>query len=101
MTVPSSIPVRPLKKEVCDRVRPGLYEILTQVGVTSTVDVDQFMKLRGFQPCINTVFLVSSGTYYVEIPGIGMVETYNGCITTIGKEPYFDLSRRYQEELDK
>lgn len=49
---------RPLSRELCDSIRPGLFEEFSELGITQVLDISAFVKARGYFPASGSVFLV-------------------------------------------
>ena len=84
----------PLRKDICDQVRPGLYEELISFNPkTLVLDLGAFRKALEFEPVIATIFVLTSGGSYNDEE----IQTCNGTLVSLRGRYYYSESERYAE----
>jgi hypothetical protein len=90
--------IKPLSRALCDRVRPGLYDLLVKIALSlgetrvDVMDRVEFARVRGFDPDVASVFLVSSGGSYSS----DRVHTVNGSLLTHYEADFYWESEKYE-----
>ena len=87
----------PISRETCDRVRPGLYDELQELGVTKVLNRNGFRAGRGFSPACSSIFLVGDGGTYDMSPKEGVhISVHNGTLVQANDIDYTIPSRAYE-----
>jgi hypothetical protein len=95
--------IKPLSRALCDRVRPGLYDLLVKIALSlgetrvDVMDRVEFARVRGFDPDVASVFLVSSGGSYSD----DRVHTVNGSLLTHYEADFYWESEKYEALMRK
>lgn len=89
----------PLEKTICDKINPKCYDFLVSFGVTHILDVDTFTSVRGYQPCVSSIFLYGNGGSYSFMNEEGrQIFVHNG---TLAIPETISFSNEYLEILRK
>ena len=85
-----------LDRRICDMIHPEFHEVLKSLQVKYILDLDDFVKTRGYTPCIASIFLVGEnpcGSYDTTLSSGSTIHVKNGTLCRAtgpdGKESHF------------
>jgi len=98
-----------LDKGLCDAIHSELYEVLKSLHVSNVLNLDDFIKTRGYTPCIASIFLVGEepcGSFDTTLPSGHTIHVKNGTLSSSigpdGKESRFvALGKEYQRRATR
>ena len=86
----------PLNRDICGKIHPELYQVLTSLQVDYVLNLDEFTKMNGYAPCIASIFLVGKdpcGSFDTTLPSGVTIHVKNGTLSRAtspaGKESNF------------